>query len=122
MHRPTTVIASFGARELLDTGNAPHRARKVCESPGGLNLVVLHHTDCGITRLARVPDRLAAYLGVAPDGLESKAVSDPYAAIRADVATLKETPTLPGGILISGLVYDVATGRLNTVVAPAPLR
>jgi carbonic anhydrase len=88
----------------------------------GLNLVVLHHTDCGITRLAKVPDRLAAHLGVAPDGLEAKAVGDPYTAVRLDVATLKENPSLPGGIIVSGLVYDVATGRLDTVVAPAPLR
>ena len=88
----------------------------------GLNLVVLHHTDCGITRLARVPDQLAAYLGVAPDGLEAQAVSDPYAAVRVDVAALKDTPSLPGGIIVSGLVYVVATGRLDTVVAPAPLR
>lgn len=89
---------------------------------GGLNLVVLHHTDCGITRLARVPDRLAAYLGVAPDELEARAVSDPYAAVRLDVAALKKTPSLPSGIIVSGLVYDVATGRIDTVVPPAPLR
>ncbi|MCA1666741.1 MAG: carbonic anhydrase, partial [Thermomicrobia bacterium] len=46
----------------------------------GLNIVVLHHTDCGITRLAKVPDRLADYFGVTPDELESRAVLDPYAA------------------------------------------
>src|SRR5207253_2805031 len=36
--------------------------------PGdGLSVVVVHHTDCGITRLAGRPDVLAAELGVAPD-------------------------------------------------------
>ncbi len=87
----------------------------------GLNLVVLHHTDCGITRLAKVPDLLAAGLGIATDHLAEKAVSDPYAAVRVDVAALKNTRSLPGGIIVSGLVYDVATGRLDTVVPPAPL-
>jgi carbonic anhydrase len=88
----------------------------------GLNIVVLQHTDCGITRLARVPDRLAAYLGVAPEDLEAKKVSDPYAAVAVDVAALKANPSLPAGVIVSGVVYDVATGRVTAVAPPAPLR
>jgi carbonic anhydrase len=88
----------------------------------GLNLVVMHHTDCGITRLARVPEQLAAYLGVAPDELEAKAVCDPYAAVSADVAALRANPALPPGTIVSGVVYDVATGRVVMVAPPAPLR
>jgi carbonic anhydrase len=88
----------------------------------GLNLVVLHHTDCGITRLARVPDRLAAYLGVAPEDLDAQAVTDPYAAVAVDVATLKANPSLPAGVTISGMVYDVATGQVAVVAPTVPLR
>jgi len=88
----------------------------------GLNLVVLQHTDCGITRLARVPDRLAAYLGVAPEELEPKAVGDPYAAVAVDVAALKANPSLPPGVIVSGVVYDIATGRAALVAPPARLR
>ena len=88
----------------------------------GLNLVVFQHTDCGITRLARIPDRLAAYLGVAPEELEAKAVGDPYAAVAVDVAALQANPSLPPGIIVSGVVYDVATGRVAMVAPPAPLR
>ena len=87
----------------------------------GLNLVVLHHTDCGITRLARVPDRLAAYLGVAPEELEAKAVGEPYAAVALDVAVL-QAASLPAGTIVTGVVYDVATGRVAVVSPPAPLR
>jgi hypothetical protein len=39
-----------------------------------------------------------------------------------DVAALKSNPLLPGGFLVSGLVYDVATGRIELVVPPALLR
>src|SRR5262249_25435036 len=39
-----------------------------------------------------------------------------------DVAVLKQTPFLPGGFLVSGLVYNVFTGLLETIVAPALLR
>jgi len=38
------------------------------------------------------------------------------------VAALRANPNLPDDIVVSGLVYDVATGRVETVVTPAPLR
>ena len=91
--------------------------------PGlGWNLVVLHHTDCGMTDLAAFPDLLTEYFEITPDQLAAKAVSDPMASVKVDVAVLKQTPFLPGAFLVSGLVYDVDTGLVETVVAPAPLR
>ncbi len=91
-------------------------------NPGsGWNLVILHHTDCGITRLVGRPDLLAEHFCVLPDQLEAKAVADPRAAVAADVAALKEAAFLPGGFVVSGFVYDVATGLLDPVVAPSPL-
>jgi carbonic anhydrase len=88
----------------------------------GFNLVVLHHTDCGITRLVGFPDRLADYFGIAKDQLEAKAITDPHASVQIDIAALRANPNLPGDIVVSGLVYDVATGLVETVVAPASLR
>ena len=89
---------------------------------GGMNLVVLEHTDCGITRLAREPDRLAPYFGVTPDELDAKAVQNPFAAVQVDVAALKQAaPSLPEGSTVTGLVYDVATGRIAIVVPTTPL-
>jgi carbonic anhydrase len=88
----------------------------------GWNLVVLHHTDCGMTDLAAFPDLLAEYFEIPADQLEAKAVSDPVASVAVDVAVLKDNPHLPGGFLVSGLVYDVGTGLTKTVVAPALLR
>jgi len=54
--------------------------------------------------------------------LAAKAVTDPRAAVAADVAVLRTTPALPGEWLVSGLVYDVATGLVDAVVPSAPLR
>jgi carbonic anhydrase len=95
------------------------------KKPGGggeFNLIVLQHTDCGITRLTGDPDKLAHYFQIAESELEQKAVSDPHAAVAADVALLRSIPALPGGWLVSGLVYDMATGLVEVVVPPAPLR
>jgi len=85
-------------------------------------LVVLHHTDCGITRLADYPDLLADYFGIAADQLATKAIADPHAAVKADVALLAATPDIPRTLVVAGLVYDVATGLVVTVVPPASLR
>jgi carbonic anhydrase len=93
------------------------------EIPGGggeFHVIVLHHTDCGITRLAGDPDLLTHYFQIKEAELTTKSVSDPRAAVAVDVAALRAIPTLPGDWLISGLVYDVATGRVEILVPPAP--
>jgi carbonic anhydrase len=86
---------------------------------GGFHLVVLHHTDCGITRLEAKPDLLAGYFGIGKAELANKAIRDPHAAVALDVALLKATPLLPQTWAISGLVYDVTTGHAEVVVPPA---
>jgi carbonic anhydrase len=41
-------------------------------------------------------------------------VTDPYKATAADVAVLRGHPAMPADLVISGLVYDVATGRVSS--------
>jgi carbonic anhydrase len=88
----------------------------------GWNLIVLHHTDCGITRLGNAPKQLAQFFGVSASALPALAISDPYASVVFDVAALKTNPQLSAELVVTGLVYDVRTGRVETIVAPAPLR
>src|ERR1700733_14008882 len=81
-------------------------------TPGGggeFHLIVLQHTDCGITRLAGNPAMLAHYFQIQEEELKAKAVADPRAAVTLDVASLRAIPALPGEWFVSGLVYDVAT-------------
>jgi carbonic anhydrase len=95
------------------------------KAPGGggeFHFIVLHHTDCGITRLAGDPAKLAHYFQIQEGELKGKAVTDPRAAVAVDVAALRAIPALPSAWLISGLVYDVATGLVEIVVPPAPIR
>jgi len=86
------------------------------QPPRSGHLVILHHTDCGITRLAAFPEQLAAFFEIPAAELEGKAVGDPYAAVRLDAAIARRA--LPPGRLVSGVVYDVATGLIE-VVDPA---
>jgi carbonic anhydrase len=73
-------------------------------------------------RLAGYTDVLADYFGVAAAELPAKEVIDPRRAVAGDVAALKANRLLPATLVVSGLVYDVASGRLETVVEPGPLR
>jgi carbonic anhydrase len=95
------------------------------EVPGGggeFHIIVLQHTDCGMTRLAGDSAMLAHYFQIQESELKAKAITDPRAAVAGDVAALRAIPALPGAWLISGLVYDVATGLVAVVVPPAPIR
>ena len=88
--------------------------------PGDWNLVILHHTDCGMTDLAPFPDVLAEYFGIPSSELGTKSVSDPVGSVRVDVEAILQA--LHGtAFLVSGLVYDVDTGLIDVVVPPTPL-
>lgn len=79
-------------------------------------LVVLQHTQCGITRMQGAPEALAAYFGIAVSEVAGKAVPDPRAAVAVDVAVLLAHPGVAQAYTVSGLVYDVATGLVEVVV------
>jgi carbonic anhydrase len=88
--------------------------------PGDWNLVILHHTDCGMADLAPFPDLLAEYFEIPVHELASKSVSDPVGSARVDVDVI--LAALHGtAFLVSGLVYDVDTGLTEMVVPPTPL-
>jgi carbonic anhydrase len=88
--------------------------------PDDWNLVILHHTDCGMTDLAPFPELLAEYFEISLGELEAKSVSKPVGSVRVDVDVLLR-PIHASAYLVSGLVYDVDTGLVETVVPPPPL-
>lgn len=90
--------------------------------PGaGLELIVLHHTDCGISRITDHPDALADELGTTPDALDRQTLTDPRVSLATDVTALRTNPLLPRGLVVSGLLYDTTNGRLETVISPSVL-
>jgi carbonic anhydrase len=84
----------------------------------------MQHTDCGIRHFT-APDRrdgLAAFLGCTVEELEGKSVTDPYEAVRVDIEVLAANPLLPDSLSVTGLVYDVDSGRVELVERRSPLR
>jgi|SRR5579863_5796531 len=123
------VIRNIGGRitpglleQLGLLGRIGEVAGAIPGSSGEFHIIVLQHTDCGIARLVANPAMLAHYFQIQEGELGKKAVGDPRAAVAADVAALRAIPALPSAWLISGLVYDVATGLVEIVVPPASIR
>lgn len=118
-----SVIRNVGGRITPTTIHTLQMLAKVGQAnpdrqpPGDRSLVILHHTDCGMTDLAAHPDLLIKYFEITLDELEAKAVSDPYRSVKVDVDIIR-TALAGSGILVSGMVYDVLTGLVQTV-APA---
>ena len=122
------VMRNIGGRitpglleQLALLGRIAEVARAIPGGGGEFHVIVLQHTDCGITRLAGDAGMLTHYFQIQEGELKTKAVTDPRAAVAADVAALRAIPALPGEWLVSGLVYDVATGLVEVVVPPAPI-
>jgi carbonic anhydrase len=122
------VIRNVGGRVNPSTLHSLSILGAVTKASGGVlgtgwNLIVLHHTDCGIKPcLTHAPQLLEKYFEVGATELDGLAINDPYASVAIDVAALKANPNLPGGFNVTGLVYDVDTGRVEVVVPSALLR
>jgi carbonic anhydrase len=85
---------------------------------GTNEIVVLHHTDCGMVTFTnqQLADKVQSDLGVDVSGQDFLPFPDLEQSVRDDVALLRESPLIPKDIPISGAIYDVETGRLREIV------
>jgi carbonic anhydrase len=85
---------------------------------GTEEIVVIHHTDCCMLTFSN--EDLAAKcrldLGVEVGDQDFLPFGDLEESVRDDVKTLRACPLIPSDIPISGAIYDVRTGGLQTVV------
>jgi carbonic anhydrase len=81
-------------------------------------VAVIHHTQCGAGALADdgFRARYAARVGADESALRDHAVIDPAATVAADVERLRGARGISPRIRVSGHVYDVTTGVVETVV------
>lgn len=81
-------------------------------------VAVLHHTECGTGVFADEQFRrsFADRVGADEAALAAQAVTEPIATVLTDVDRLRRSPLLPGRVSVSGHVYDVHTGLVQTVV------
>ena len=85
-------------------------------------VAVIHHTQCGTGALAddAFRRRYAERIGVEQSSLRAHAVLDPAATVTSDVERLRSAPAISPRVTVSGHVYDVVTGLVETVVPASP--
>jgi carbonic anhydrase len=85
---------------------------------GLFEVALVHHTQCGTGFLADPGFRqqAAEATGLPEAALDACAVADPHATVKADVELLLASPLLSPKVSVSGHVYDIATGRVTTVL------
>ena len=93
-------------------------------SPRQSELVVIHHTDCGMSRLTNpvIRGQVSERLGLSVDDVSAMAINDPAGSVQDDVERLRHTSAMPDNLMVSGFVYDVRNGTVNQVVPPGRLR
>ena len=93
------------------------------EKFGGLSLVIVQHTDCGLERLGN-PEFAAALskrLGVKQSQIDGLTNTDHEQSIRKDIERLRKSPLVSKELVVSGHIYQVEDGTIKEAVAPAAL-
>jgi len=83
---------------------------------GTTEIVLIHHTDCGMLTFTDDAFRNAVHedVGIKPPwAIES--FTDLDTDLRQSMARVRASPFLPWKTTVRGFVFDVATGKLNEV-------
>ena len=81
-------------------------------------VAVIHHNQCGTGALAddAFRRRYAERIGAEETSLRETAVLDPVATVTRDVERLRSAPAISPRIAVSGHVYDVVTGLVESIL------
>jgi carbonic anhydrase len=82
-------------------------------------VAVIHHTQCGAAALAddAFRHRYADRIGAEESTLREHAILDPITTVKSDVEHIRSAPAISPRVTVSGHVYDVVTGLVQTVIA-----
>jgi carbonic anhydrase len=82
-------------------------------------VAVIHHTQCGAGALAddTFRRRYAERIGADHTTLREHAILDPAATVSRDVDRLRSARAISDRVAVSGHVYEVVTGLVETVVS-----
>jgi carbonic anhydrase len=88
---------------------------------GTREFLVIHHTDCGMTKFTDdvLHDKIREATGVDVSDEEYLSFTDPEESLGDDVARFRDLKTLPEGVTVSGYLYDVGDGTLREVIPAA---
>ena len=84
---------------------------------GTREVLVVHHTDCGMLTFTndQLREQLRQLLGADASGVDFLPFADLEQSVRDDVAAIRASPLLPDDLEVRGFIYDVRSGRLQEV-------
>ena len=116
------VIRNVGGRVTPEVINDVAFISQIAENvlPEGplFEVAVIHHNQCGTGALADDTFRhgYAERIGADEATLREHAVLDPAATVAHDVERLRCTSAISARVTVSGHVYDVTTGLVQTIL------
>jgi carbonic anhydrase len=116
------VVRNVGGRVTPEVINDVAFISQLAETamPDGplFEVAVIHHTQCGTGALADDTFRhgYARRIGAEEGSLLNHAVLDPAATVTHDVQLLRAAPAISSRVTMSGHVYDVTTGLVQTIL------
>jgi carbonic anhydrase len=116
------VVRNVGGRVTPEVINDVAFIAQLAENvlPDGplFEVAVIHHTQCGTGAFAddTFRQRYAQRIGAEESTLREHAVLDPAATVTRDVERLRSAPATSPRVTVSGHVYDVVTGLVQTVI------
>jgi carbonic anhydrase len=116
------VVRNVGGRVTSEVINDVAFIGQLAENalPDGplFEAAVIHHTQCGSGALAddSFRHRYAERVGAEESTLREQAVLDPAATVTRDVERLRFAPAISPRVSVSGHVYDVVTGLVETII------
>ncbi|MFC9439978.1 beta-class carbonic anhydrase [Nocardia sp. NPDC057030] len=85
---------------------------------GTREIILIHHTDCGMLTFTDddFKSSIQQDVGIKPEWA-AEAFSDLETDVRQSIARIVASPFVPHKDSIRGFIFDVATGKLNEVLA-----
>lgn len=85
---------------------------------GVTRVMVVAHTGCKMASATQeeVERLIAEQSGIDARSLDFHLITDQRLTLERDVQAIRSWPFLPAGLRVGGFIYDVDTGRLETVV------
>ena len=120
------VVRNVGGRVTREVVNDVAFIGQITEGfiPEGplFEVAVIHHTQCGAGALAddAFRHRYAERIGADELTLRDRAIIDPAATVASDVERLRSADAISARVRVSGHVYDVTTGLVETIRPAAP--
>src|SRR5947207_10373640 len=116
------IVRNVGGRVTAEVINDIAFIAQIAESvlPDGplFEVAVIHHTQCGAGALAddSFRRRFAARIRGDESALRERAILDPTATVAHDVERVRAANAISPRVSVSGHVYDVVTGLVETTV------